>query len=225
MKIAISLFLLFLSQNIYAEDTNRCPFLENENDTVIIGWITNYRTTFQFKDDSKPIQTTVGNFRPVAEINGSTISETTGATIKNDQTFWPIFDTAHPVKLRQVESFWDRLGMDHCVYYGTIEDTKLKKGTLLSSKPIDLFHKPSANEISHFYGLNTNCKNQGIDCRGNNPPPCTKGLLLAVSDIDKNDNPEYWATEPYTWDTGLTVYELKNNVLQPILRVCIGCSD
>jgi len=224
MKVAISLVLLFLSQNIYADDTNRCPFAENENDAVIIGWITDYRTTSQFNDDSEWIQTIVGNFRPVAEIIGSKISETTGAAIKNDQKFWPITDPSYSVKLLQVKSFWDRLGIDHCVYYGKIENTNLKKWTLLSSKPIDIFHKPSADEISLFDEFNTNCKNQEGDYDGNNPP-CTKGLLLTVSDIDENDNPEYWATEPYTWDTGLTVYELRNNILQPILRVCVGCSD
>jgi hypothetical protein len=98
----------------------------------------------------------------------------------------------------------------------------LKKWTLLTSKPVDIFLKPSPDEISLFYELNTKCVNQGDY---EDPRPCTKPLLLAVSDIDRNDNPEYWATEPYTWDTGLTVYELKNNTLQPILRVCVGCSD
>jgi hypothetical protein len=106
MKVAISLILLLLSQNIYADDTNRCPFLENEDGSVVIGWITNYRTISQSNGP-------VGNFRPVAEIMGSKISETTGAAIKNDQTFWPIFDTAPPVRLTRVESFWDRTGIDH----------------------------------------------------------------------------------------------------------------
>ena len=124
-----------------------------------------------------------------------------------------------------MKSFWDRLGIDHCVYYGTIENANLKKWALSSSKPVDIFHKPSADEISLFNKLDTNCINQKSVYEGNNSPPCTKGLLLAISDIDKNDNPEYWATEPYTRDTGLTVYEMKNNILQPILRVCVGCSD
>ncbi|MFC1838421.1 hypothetical protein ACFL1N_02490 [Thermodesulfobacteriota bacterium] len=225
MKIAILLILLFISQNLYADDTNHCPFLENENGAVIIGWITNYRTTIQSGDDSRSVKTRVGNFRPVAGIVGSKISETTGAAIKNDQTFWPVLDTAHPVKLTQVKSFWNKLGIDHCVYHGTIENTKLKNWTLLSSKPIDVFHKPSADEISFFNKLNTDCLKKGSEHEGNYTPPCTKGLLLAVSDIDKNGSPEYWATEPYTWDTGLTVYELKNNTLKPILRVCVGCSD
>ena len=197
----------------------------NETDAITIGWITYFsRISVQSDDNSKNKKIKLGNFRPVAEIAGSRISKTTGETIKNGQAYWPVLDTAHPVELSNVNAARDRLGKDHWVYHGTIDDNGLKSFTLLSSKPVNEFHEPSSDEISLFNELDTECE-QGTRNDSNYSPPCTKGMLLAVSDIDKNGNPEYWATESYTWDTGLTVYEIEDNTLEPLLRVCVGCSD
>lgn len=222
MRTIFSIFLLFISLSLYADDGERCPFIED--DSIIIGWITNPRTTGHSVEKSNAVSTVAGNFRPVAQIAGSKLSETSGAAIKNNQTFWPVFDITRPVKLTNVKSFWDRLGKDHCVYHGTIKDNGLKKFTLLSGRPIKVFRRPTADESALFDKLDTSCE-RGARSGKNYSPPCKKGLLIAVSDIDKNGSPEYWATEPYTWDTGLTVYEIKNNTMIPVLRVCAGCSD
>jgi hypothetical protein len=48
--------------------------------------------------------------------------------------------------------------------------------------------------------------------------------IIAVTDIDEDGQPEYWAREPYMWDTGLSVLE-DRGTLVPLLRLCPGCSD
>jgi hypothetical protein len=112
------------------------------------------------------------------------------------------------------------MNVDHCVYYGTIDNDDLPQWTLMSSEPLqDVFQMPSSGDMEEFYRLNTTCIYQG-----NLPESCTKPKILAVSDINQNGMKEYWATEPYKWDTGLTVWE-NSGKLVPLLRVCVGCSD
>jgi hypothetical protein len=116
------------------------------------------------------------------------------------------------------------MGEDHCVYYGSIADSKLHLWTLLSSKPLPgIFRKPTAKDRTEFYRLNKSCVQQG-DYPEGKQPPCVRPELLAVSDINKNGKPEYWATEPYMWDTGVTVWE-NDGKLVPLLEICVGCSD
>jgi hypothetical protein len=49
--------------------------------------------------------------------------------------------------------------------------------------------------------------------------------VLAITDINKNGKPEYWATEPYKTDTGVTVWEKNHGVFVVLLQVCPGCAD
>lgn len=49
--------------------------------------------------------------------------------------------------------------------------------------------------------------------------------LIAVSDSDADGNPEFWYSDPYTWDTGLGVLEVVDDNAVPVLAVCPACSD
>jgi len=209
------------------EKTIDCSFDNtSKDDGVLIAWITTVRKTTLFKRGSKSTTTTVGSFRPIAMLTGSSLKETLGATIHKGQSFWPLLSpSAKPIKLQSVSSFLDHMGEDHCVYSGTLEKSDLSRWTLLSSKPLpDIFRAPTKEEQEGFYRLNTSCVQQG-DYPAGQAPPCVRPTLLVVSEINKNGKLEYWATEPYLWDTGLTVWEINTGKLIQLLQICVGCSD
>jgi hypothetical protein len=208
-------------------ETN-CSFTSNpKEEGVLISWITDTRVTTQFGYGMNKAETTqVEPFRPLAILNGSSIKETLGATIYKGQSFWPILSPkSKPIKLQKVDSFFDHMNDGSCVYFGTLENTDLPRWTLLSSAPLPgVFREPKQKDRDEFYRLNTTCIKQG-DYPEGQEPPCVRPILLAVSDINKNGKPEYWATEPYMWDTGLTVWENTGATLLKLFEVCVGCSD
>jgi len=204
-----------------------CSFVDNSKDEgVIIAWITEVRQTTIFGRGINSQTTTVEPFRPVALIDGSVIKETLGSSIHKGQLFWDVLSpTAKSHELSSVGSFLDRMGDDHCVYFGSFEKDNPPLWALLSSKPIPgIFRSPTPKDTETFYQFNKECITQG-DYPEGQEPPCTRPELLAITDINGNGSPEYWATEPYMWDTGLTVWEKENDTLAPLLEVCVGCSD
>jgi hypothetical protein len=203
-----------------------CSFATTSKEKgVLIAWITDVRKTTQFGPRIASETTTVEPFRPIALLNGTSLKETLGATIHKGQSFWRVLSPASkPLKLSSVGSFLDHMNEDHCVYFGTFGKANPPRWTLLSSEPLPgVFRAPTPKDRAEFYRLNTSCVQQG-DYPEGQAPPCVRPKLLAVSDINKNGRPEYWATEPYLWDTELTVWE-NNGVLTPLLQVCVGCSD
>lgn len=198
----------------------------SKEEGVLIAWTTEVRETTQFGQGIETQTTTVEPFRPIALLHGSSLKETAGAGIHKGQTFWRVLSAASkPLRLSSVSSFLDHMNEDHCVYFGSFGNAKLPRWTLLSSEPLlGVFRPPTAKDRSDFYRLNTSCVQQG-DYPEGKTPPCVRPKLLAVSDINKNGRPEYWATEPYLWDTGLTVWENNSGTLTPLLQVCVGCSD
>lgn len=206
-----------------------CSFTSNlKEDGVLIAWTTDIRVTTQFGHGIKEETTQVEPFRPIAILNGSSIKETLGATIYKGRSFWPILaPNSKPIKLHSVDSFFDHMNAGGCVYFGTLEKADLPRWTLLSSAPLPgVFRAPTQKDRDEFYRLNTTCVRQGdYDYPAGQEPPCVRPILLAISDINKNGKPEYWATEPYIWDTGLTVWENTGETLLKLLEVCVGCSD
>jgi hypothetical protein len=216
-----------LCWGIESSQLSNCPFIQHSKDGgVLIAWITDVRETTQFGLDSKRQTTILEPFRPIALLMGSSLKETPGATIYKGQSFWDALSPASkPVKLKSVGSFLDRMNKDHCVYFGSFGKDNPPRWTLLSSEPLPgVFRAPTSKDTEGFYRLNTSCVHQGDYPKGQ-APPCVRPKLLAITDINKDGNPEYWATEPYLWDTGLTVWENNKGILVPIIRVCVGCSD
>lgn len=208
-------------------ETN-CSFTsKHKEEGVLIAWIADIRVTTQFGNGMKKEETTqVEPFRPLAILNGSSIKETLGAAIYKGQSFWPILSpNSKPIKLQTVDSFFDHMNDGSCVYFGTLDKADLPLWTLLSSAPLPgVFRTPAQKDRDEFYRLNTTCVRQG-DFPAGHEPPCVRPILLAISDINKNGKLEYWATEPYMWDTGLTVWENNGGTLTKLLEVCVGCSD
>jgi hypothetical protein len=215
-----------LCWGIESRQPSNCPFVRNSKESgVLIAWVTHVRETTQLRQDTS--QTTIIDpFRPIALLKGISLKKTLGATIYKGQSFWNVLSPASkPVKLNSVGSFLDHMNKDHCVYFGSFGKVSPPRWTLLSSKPLpSVFRAPTAKDTKVFYRLNTSCVHQG-DYPEGQEPPCVRPKLLAVTDFNKNGKPEYWATEPYLWDTGLTVWENNNGVLVPLIQVCVGCSD
>ena len=203
-----------------------CSFATNSKEEgVIIAWVTNIREFRELGQGSKEQTIKVGHFRPFAILSDGSLKETTGSTIHKGQSFWRVLPPkSGPLKLTSVGSFFDYIA-GNCVYFGSLGKSSPSHWTLLSSKPIpDVFRVPTSKDNAEFYRLNTSCMQQS-DYPEGKEPPCVKPKLLAITNINKNGKPEYWATEPYLWDTGITVWENNNGVLEPLLQVCVGCSD
>jgi len=226
MKLQIPLLLTIFIWSPLAFAKNECETLPaiSKNQTLV-GWITNERTTTQFSADEKESKTTsLGAFRIVAAIEDNKIIDTIGASIKNGQNFWPINNPKNSVLLTSVDGFLDHMNYDHCVYSASLNSDKYPRWSLFTSKPDNRFRIPDKAETKLFYKLNKTCVNQG-DYPEGKEPPCTKPKLLAITDINKDSKPEFWATEPYMWDDGLTIWEYNGKNLIKILDVCVGCSD
>ena len=203
-----------------------CSFVSSSKEEgVIIAWVTDVREFTEFGKEIKTQAVTVGSFRPFALLSATGLQEIPGATIHKGQSFWRVLSPASsPLKLTSVGSFFDHL-VDYCSYFGTLDKPNLPRWTLLSSKPLPgVFLAPSNKDRAEFHRLNTSCVIQGDYLEGQ-APPCTRPKLLTVSDINKNGKPEYWATEPYVWDTGVTVWESNSGKLVKLLEVCVGCAD
>lgn len=200
-----------------------CKFSpKKKTDEILVAWITNIRETGDMRTSETNI---VESFRPLFTISGKTIKEATGDTIAKGDKFWPlVMANGSPLALKSVSTFLDHMNYDHCVFSGTLEKNKLPEWTLLSSKKISGFRAPKKTEREQFYKLNTTCINQG-DYDEGKEPPCVRPQILAVSDVNKNGKIEYWATEPYLWDTGVRIWELNGKKLESLLEVCVGCSD
>jgi len=202
-----------------SETDQRCPAgkLLEPSDTLL-GYVGNIRKTNRV---------VVGPFRPLAILRGKKLSHTDGAFIRNEMKFWPVLaaDSA-PVELKKASSFVDRVGQDHCVFHADLEGATPPLWTLLSSKPLPgTIVEPTAADRTEFGSLKTECVIQGDNDPGEEPP-CVRPKLLAVSDLDEDDRAEYWSTQPYLWDTGITVWERdREGNFVVLLSVCSGCSD
>lgn len=193
---------------------------------VLIAWVTTVRKTTQLGQGTQSHTTVVEPVRPLAVLQDAALEPALRPEIYKGQRFWRVLaPTARPARLRSAGAFLDRMNEDHCVYFGTFEKASPPLWTLLSSEPLPgVFRAPTENETLRFSQLNNSCVEQG-DYPEDRMPACVRPRLLAITDINKNGRPEYWATEPYRWDTGLTVWEEENGKLIPLLELCVGCSD
>ena len=208
--------------SLAADPAPRCPFSGVTDDSILVGWTTNLRGT----SDGNGGRITVGAFRPLVTLKDGKILESEGASIKPGQRFWYAVDTGRgPVKPSTTSSFYDNLGPDHCVYHATV-DPLPPVWTLLTSKPLKgVFRPPTAAERKMWSAIKPECR-QFADYDEKNPPPCRTSEILAVSDINHNGEAEFWATAHYAWDTGLTIWEDRGELLPvPLLTLCVGCSD
>lgn len=205
-----------------ADSSSRCPFSHTPEAGVLVAWTTDLRGT----SDENHRRITVGAFRPLVAIRDGKISESDGAAIADGQQFWHAVDPGRePVRLAATGSFLDQMGTDHCVYYATTEPEPAK-WVLLTSRPLQgALRAPTAAEKQMWRDIKPECR-QFADYDEKNPPPCRRSEILAVSDINRNGEKEFWATEHYAWDTGLTIWEDRGeNLPVPLLRLCVGCSD
>jgi len=188
---------------------------------VFIAYVGEVRETTQ---DGRTVR--LGPIRPLALIRQGKLFATDGRIMGEGMRLWNVRSPeAPPLILRNVSSFLDRMGEDHCVYAAEVKIKEIPLWTLLASKSLkQIFRQPRSEDVSFFRMRNDSCVDQG-DYELSKKPPCTRPQLLAVSDIDRDGVSEYWATQPYTWDTGITVWKPVGRDLIRLLEVCSGCSD
>lgn len=215
-SIRLTAAVAFLSVALSAsasQDTDCSAGPALQDDEILIAWLTDVRV-------STP--TRVGPFRALVLLKDARPVETDGSTLRNGMRFQPLLrNPSASVTLRSTASFLDRLGDDHCVYFADLRESGYKRFTLFSSRPVVGFRVPTAKESADFFRLNTTCVEQG-DSPPNRAPPCVRPRLLAIR---QGETLEYWATEPYMWDTGLTIWQRRGNELIALIRICVGCSD
>ena len=203
-----------------AQSQPSCPFSPVSSlDGVLIGYTGNVRQTIQ-----AGVATRVGSFRPLGILREGALIASDGAVIHDEMELWRVLDpSAAAMTLQRVSSFLDRLGEDHCVYHAELAEA-VADWTLLSSRPLPgVFESPSAADRAYFAEHTQTCVAQGD--RSDPQLPCSGPELLAVSDIDGDGMAEYWATEPYIWDTGVSVWQREDEGLSRIFTGCTGCSD
>lgn len=226
VKIRNVSFLLLLtviavSNPSFAATDPACPFGATlPSSDVLIGYIGKARRTNQ---GGGWVQ--LGSFRVLGILRNGRLVASDGAAISEGMNYWNVLQPpASPTSLKQVSSFLDLLGTDHCVFHAQPEED-LPLWTILSDRPLPgVFHHPSPPETAYFAEHHNSCVDQG-DYPASRKPPCSRPKLLAVSELNQDGEKQYWATEPYRWDTGITVWKHTEKGLSSIRKVCSGCSD
>lgn len=147
------------TQTIEPRETPDCSLTTTSKEQgIIIAWVTSVREFTQFGHGIKTDAITVGPFRPIAVLNGTSLKETSGATIRKAQPFWRVLSpSSAPLKLTSVGAFFDLI-VNRCIYFGTFAKNTPPRWTLLSSKPISsVFRAPTAKDVEDFSRLNTSC--------------------------------------------------------------------
>ena len=168
----------------------------------------------------------LGPFRPLVELTSGGVRPTPGAYIHDGMEVWPVPSRKGPAfRLRGVAGFFDRIGPDHCVYFASFAGKEPEELTLVATAAdVPQLREPSSDDTAYFRARNTTCVVQG-DYDPGTEPPCTPPRLLAVSDLDGDGLREFWATEPYMWDTGLSLWKEAPEGLESWHSLCVGCSD
>ena len=187
---------------------------------VLIGYIGNARRTDWGEG---PVR--LGSFRVFGIVRNGTLVTSDGASIREGMNYWNVLESSRVTALKQVSSHLDRLGVDHCVFHAEPKEN-LPQWTLLADRPLpEVFDNPDLSETAYFAKHHDICIDVGDYDPSRKKPACRRPRLLAVSDLNEDGENEYWATEPYTWDTGITVWKRTETGLTPIQKVCSGCSD
>ncbi|MCZ6853343.1 MAG: hypothetical protein O7G86_05420 [Gammaproteobacteria bacterium] len=224
IRILLSLLLLTVvtvSKPSLAATDPACPFGSTLPPTdILIGYIGNIRRTNQGGGWVE-----LGSFRVLGIVRDGRLVASDGAAISEGMNYWNVLEpSAAPTSLQQVSSFLDLSGINHCVFHAEPKQN-LPLWTLLSDRPLPgVFHHPNPSETTYFAEQHDVCVDQG-DPEPREKPPCSRPKLLAVSELNQEGEKQYWATEPYRWDTGITVWKRTENGLSSIIKVCSGCSD
>lgn len=222
---ALTAFALIVSctGRVSADLDSQCPLgPELVQSSTLIGYV---GENVEIQDKKRTFR--LGEFRALAIHSTDTLVATDGSAIRAEMQFWPLLDQdSTPHALSGISSILDIQGEDHCVYSASFTISDLPRWTLVGSKPLrPLIRRPALKERDSFDRRNSKCIMQG-DYEPGEQPPCARPNLLAVSDIDRDGLLEFWATEPYMWDTGFSVSEEEgSDGLVRIIEVCPLCAD
>ncbi len=205
--------ILTIPVSLAASSDNQCPFSSPLPDSsVLIGYIANPEETND-----------IGKYRSLGILRNGQLVDSDGASINEGMELWKLASPhSPPIKLKNVSSFLSIIGNNHCVYHAELSDD-LPLWTLLSSQPLyDTFKQPSKMEIDYFTKYGDSCVYQG-DPHPSEEISCSRARLIMVSDINKDGIKEFWATDPYTWDTGITIWQQSPEGIKRLYSVCRGC--
>jgi hypothetical protein len=181
-----------------------CPLAEARPDTqALILWVGAARATTRAQGTHF-----LGPVRAVARLRRGKLEPYDGENLRDGMRVWnALAPSDSPLALTSVSSFLDDRGETHCVYAADVRPGQ-PKGTLLASAHLPgAFRAPSPQDTAYF--------------RSRNP----QAELLALSDLDANGEPEYWAAEPTPGDTGVSVWQRTSMGLERVFGACSGCSD
>jgi hypothetical protein len=197
-----------------------CPLAEARPETTaLILWVGAARMTSQGQGAH-----VLGPVRAIARLRRGKLEPSAGENLREGMRVWNVLERSDSaLALYSVTSLLDRAGEDHCVYAADVRPGQ-PKGSLLATAPLPgAFRAPSAEDRAFFQSHDSGCVPPG-DFEPADKPPCTRGELLAVSDLDGDGVREYWATQPTTWDTGISVWQRTSQGLEIVLEACPGCS-
>lgn len=182
-----------------------CPLAEARPETqALILWVGAAQATTQV-----PGTHMLGPVRAVARLRRGRLEPTDGENLRDGMRVWnAVAPSDSPLALSSISSYLDERGEAHCVYAADVRPGQ-PKGTLLSTARLPgAFRAPSAQDTAYF--------------RKQSP----QAELLALSDLDANGEPEYWAAEPTpSRDTGVSVWQRTSMGLERVFGACSGCSD
>jgi len=217
IKILIFFIALLFIQSANAKSEIRCKESNKlKSHKTLVGFT--YTNRRLYPSITEPVlgQLVIIENNSFAKITGNMLSLGMKFTL-------PLKSNNKYVTLKKAASYVERLGSDHCIYYGEFVESGIPEWTIVSTKEISSLRFPLPKESNHFYKINTLCVQQGDYDKGEGPP-CVKPQLVAVSDINQNNRLEYWYTKPYMWNTGFTLAEeTESNDLIVIVESCPSC--
>lgn len=143
--------------------------------------------------------------QPLVLFDGTEFKETTNRYFQRVNEAYRIDNNkAAPISY---DTYSAQTGSDKCFWSAKLEQAKKTQNELFVFPKTKLNTKFDDNMLNQFYSVNTACVNQ-IDESGNAKSSCTKPVLKAVSDLNKNGRTEFWYTSPHVRDIGFAVGEL-----------------
>jgi len=179
------------------------------------------------KDNGKTYNRTNGLLYVVASLSGSKIVPATNVELKSKQIMHAINNEGINEEVIHVFAS-DYIGKNnevYCEYSGAVNFNGNNNNLLFTSSRETDFRKATDKENKEFMKFSyKGCANNSGLQSDDAQDKCKEAELIAVSDINKNGKPEFWATEIYKWYTGISVWEHNGQKHSKILESCPDCN-
>jgi hypothetical protein len=234
LKSLILFVVYWLSHSGFAQTAEDCDTLtESATDETLVAW-NSLGPVLSRRGSDGPWQTKFGQLRAIAVVKDGLISEPRNAVLEKGEALWNVLDADQALVLAEIYPLFYlfRPGDSWCQFSAEIDQSEVEENALFTNDREFRLRLPTETEQAAFESNmypSSYCANRaGLFLRDTSPdeiPPCDAPELIGLSDINGNQNPEFWATEILRYSTGIAVWEYDGRRYRKIFSACPQCGD